>query len=158
MWSRFPSQGKTRKQNRRPISLLRNLKKNYERNPFKRLSDQVFADYVIPEKQCGIIPGYSTTQQLLRLTECISSGLHRKCYIAAVFLNISEACGSTWHTRLLYKLIQMCSRGADKSNRLSSSSQGVQSEDGAVSKWKPMLAGLPLDSTLFYITYINPIH
>ena len=51
--------------------------------------------------------GCSTIQQLLRLTECVSSGLHRKWSTVPVFLDISKAYDSTWHTGLLYKLIQM---------------------------------------------------
>ena len=49
----------------------------------------------------------STTQQLLLLTEYISSGLDRKCSTIAVFLDISEVYVSVWHSGFQYKLIQM---------------------------------------------------
>ena len=51
--------------------------------------------------------GCSTTQQLLRLSECIIPVLDRKPSTAAVFLNISKASDVTWHAGLVYKLIQI---------------------------------------------------
>jgi len=96
------------------------------------------------------MPGSSTTQQLLRLTECVSSGLYRKCYTVTVFLDISEAYDSTWHTVLLYKLIQM--RIPAKLIKVIYSCLAHRSYrvkmDGAVWEWKPMLAVVPQGSTL----------
>ena len=43
-----------------------------------RLSDQVFANNLVPEEKFGFMPGCSTTQQLLRLTEFISPELDKK--------------------------------------------------------------------------------
>jgi Reverse transcriptase (RNA-dependent DNA polymerase). len=79
----------------------------YEKILLKRLTCHYFANNLVPEEQFGIMPGCSTTQQLLRFTECISSGLDIKCSSVAVVLDISKACDSKWHTGLLYKLIQM---------------------------------------------------
>ena len=65
--------------NRIPISLLSSLGKINERILLNRLSSYVFANNLIPEEQFGFMPGCSTTQQLLRLTEYISSGIDNKC-------------------------------------------------------------------------------
>ena len=142
----IPKQGKDPKtlQNRLPISLLSSLGKIYERILLKRLTCHVFANNLVPEEQFGFMPGCSTTQQLLRLTEHISSGLDKKCSTVAVFLDISKAYDSTWPTGLLYKLIQMRVPGelikvidsffsflAHRSFRVKM--------DGAVSEGKPVL-------------------
>ena len=89
----IPKQGKDPKtpQNRRPISLLSSLGKIYERILLKRLTCHVFTNNLVPEEQFGFMQGSSTTQQLLRLTELISSGLDRKWIIDVVFLDISQA-------------------------------------------------------------------
>jgi Reverse transcriptase (RNA-dependent DNA polymerase). len=93
--------------------------------------------------------------QLLRLTEKITSGLELKCSTVAAFLDISKAYDSTWHTRLIYKLIQMNPPGelirvidsvlAHRSFRVKM--------DKAVSGWRPMLVGVRQGSTLSPLLY-----
>jgi Reverse transcriptase (RNA-dependent DNA polymerase). len=143
----LPRPGKDPKipNNRRPISLLSSLGKIYERILLNRLSSYVFANNLIPEEQFGFMPGCSTTQQLLCLTEYISSGIDNKCSTVAVFLDISKAYDSTWYTWLIHKLIQMSvpeelvkvidSYLAHRSFRVMM--------DGATSEWRPMLANVP---------------
>ena len=46
---------------------------------------------IVPEKQFSFMPVRSTTHQLLRLTEYITSGLEKKWLILVVFLDISRA-------------------------------------------------------------------
>ena len=88
----IPKPGKDPKtpQNRRPISPLSSLGKIYVRILLKRLTCHVFANNLAPEEQFVFMPCCSTTQQLLRLTESISSGLDRKCFTVAVFLDINK--------------------------------------------------------------------
>ena len=92
----------------------------------------------------------STTQQLLLLTEYISSGLDRKCSTIAVFLDISEVYVSVWHSGFQYKLIQM--RVPVKQIKVIGSYLAHKSfrvrMDWAVSEWKPMLVGVPQDFPL----------
>ena len=73
----IPKKGKDPKtpQYRRPISLLSCLGKVYERILLKGLNSQVTANNLVPDVQFGFMPGRSTTHQLLRLTEYITSGL-----------------------------------------------------------------------------------
>ena len=134
-------------QNRRPISLLSCLEKVYENILLNILSSKVVANNLVPEDQFGIMPGCSTTHQLLRL----------KKSTAAVFLDISKAYDARWHTRLIYKLIKMNVSGklikvidsflAHRSFRVKI--------DNAKSGWKPMLAGVQRGSTLSPIFYIH---
>ena len=95
------------------------------------------------------MPGCSTTHQLLRLTEYITSGLELKRSTVAFFLDISKTYNATWHTGLIYKLIKINVSGelirvidsflAHRSFRVKM--------DNAKSGWKPMLAGVPQGST-----------
>jgi len=101
------------------------------------------------------MPGCSTTHQLLRLTEYISSGFEMKQSTVATFLDISKAYDTTWHTGLVYKLIKMEVPGdlvkiiksflAQRSFRVKM--------DGAYSEWRPMLAGVPQGSVLSPMLY-----
>jgi Reverse transcriptase (RNA-dependent DNA polymerase). len=105
----IPKQGKDPKfpQNRRPISLLSCLGKVYEKIILERFKKFVFTNNLIPDEQFGFIPGCSTTHQLIRLMEYITSGFERKMTTVAVFLDINKAYDSTWHTGLIYKLLSM---------------------------------------------------
>jgi Reverse transcriptase (RNA-dependent DNA polymerase). len=101
------------------------------------------------------MPGCSTTQKILRLTEAISSGLDRKWSTVAVFLDISKPCNTTWHMGLLYKLTHMGLPGeliTVIDSYLAHRSFRVRM-DGALSAWKPMFAGVPQDSTLSPMLY-----
>ena len=145
------SKGKDPKipQNRRTISLLSCLGKVYERILYK-LNSQIIANNLVPDEQFGFMPGRSTTHQLLRLTEYITYGLDLKCSIIAVFLDISKAYDSSWHTGLIYKLIQIPVSGemirvidTFLAHRLFRVKM-----DNAVLGWRPMLAGVAQGSTL----------
>ena len=67
----------------------------------------VSANNLIPEEQFGFMPGCSTTLQLPRLMEYITSGFERRWSTIAVFLDINKAYDSTWHSGLIYKFIQL---------------------------------------------------
>ena len=101
------------------------------------------------------MPGCSTTHQLTRLMEYVTSGFERKMTTIAVFLDISKAYDSTWHTGLIYKLVTMNVPGelirviysflAQRSFRVKM--------DGVFLEWRPMLAGVPQGSLLSPLSY-----
>ena len=72
-----------------------------------------------------------------------------------VKMDMSQAYDSRWPTGLRYKLIQVCVPGELKKvndSYLADRSLRVK-VDGAVSEWKPMLAGVPQGSTLYLMLY-----
>ena len=99
-----PSKNPIIPQNRRPISLLSTLGKLFERIITRRMLPHIKARSLIPDVQFGFTPTRSTTLQLLRLAETISTGFINRESTVAIFLDIHKAYDSTWHQGLLYKL------------------------------------------------------
>jgi hypothetical protein len=62
-------------------------------------------DEWIPHHQFGFRQGHSNIQQIHRVTN-INKALEDKKYCAAVFLDVSQAFHSVWHSGLLYKIKQ----------------------------------------------------
>ena len=79
----------------------------YEKILLERFKNFIFTDDLIEDEQFGFMLGSSITHQLTRLMEYVTSGFERKMTTIAVFLDISKAYDSTWHTGLIYKLVTM---------------------------------------------------
>ena len=153
----FPKHGKDPKfpQNRRPISLLSYLGKIYEKTILERMKKSIFTNALISNEQFGFMLGCSTTHRLIRLMEYVISGFKRKMITVSVILDINEAYDSTWHRRLIYKLISMnfpseFTRVID--SFLAQTSLRVKM-DGDFSGWRAMLAGVPQGSLLSPLLY-----
>ena len=128
------------------------LRKICERILLKRLICHNFTNILVglPEK-FGFMLSCSTTQHPLRLCKFIPSDKDTDCSTLAVFLDINEIYDSIWHTDLLYKLILLRLPGelikvidsyrAHRSLRVKM--------NGSVFEWKPMLACVPQECTLF---------
>lgn len=102
-----PGKPKSNCKSYRPISLLTALSKLLERVISTRLSTVLDENNVIPPYQFGFRQKYSTTQQLLRLTEIINKGFEAKKHTAILFLDIQQAFDKVWIEGLLYKLSQI---------------------------------------------------
>ena len=63
----FKKGSKNSKHNYRPISILKNISKVYERVMFKQIGD--FMENYFSKFQCGFRKGYSTQQCLIALIE-----------------------------------------------------------------------------------------
>ena len=88
----------------RPISLLCVSFKLLERLILNRIYDTV--DENLPKEQAGFRKGYSTTDQVARLTEDITTAFQRKEKAGAVFVDLSAAYDTIWHRGLALKLLQ----------------------------------------------------
>lgn len=101
-----PSKNPNNPENYRPISLLPALGKLFEKLILKRLQNFITENNIIPPSQFGFRQNYSTTHQLLRITEFIANSFHQNQYSTAIFIDISKAFDKVWHQGLLYKLKQ----------------------------------------------------
>lgn len=100
----FPKPGKNLSMpaSYRPISLLPNLAKVFERVILTRL--QSYSN-IIPKEQHGFLPGRSTASQLVRILEYIGQGIHNHEASAILMLDVAKAFDRVFHTGLLVKLI-----------------------------------------------------
>ena len=88
----------------RPISLLSNLDKIFERLVFKHLFNHLRDNNILISFQSGFIPGDSTTNQLSFLYNTVCYVLDAGKEARAVLCDISKAFDRVWHAGLLYKL------------------------------------------------------
>ena len=90
--------------NYRPISLLSNLEKVFERLVFKPLFNHLRDNNILTSFQSGFITGDSTTNQLTFLYNIFCQALDAGKKVRAVFCDISKAFDRVWHAGLLHKL------------------------------------------------------
>lgn len=102
----LPKPGKPRQHagNYRPISLLSCLGKVAEKVVLCRLREQVEVKNVLQSEQFGFRQGHSTTHQLHRVVETVTSGFNVAKYTGAVFLDVAKAFDRVWHAGLLHKM------------------------------------------------------
>ncbi|MCU7958379.1 MAG: reverse transcriptase family protein, partial [gamma proteobacterium symbiont of Bathyaustriella thionipta] len=90
--------------NYRPISLLSNVDKSFERIVFKHLYNHLLENNILTAFQSGFIPGDSTTNQLTFLYDSFCRALDEGKEVRAVFCDISKAFDRVWHKGLIHKL------------------------------------------------------
>jgi retron-type reverse transcriptase len=104
----------------------------------------------VPDIQHGFRAHHSTTHQLVRLTDTVTSGFNLNMKTAAIFLDISKAFDKVWHEGLILKLIlfkyppsMIFLIQSFLSNR-----KFFVTHQSASSHEKPMTAGVPQGSIL----------
>lgn len=88
----------------RPLSLLSNFGKIFERVILLFLRNFLDEREVIIREQFSFRGGHSTTLQLLRVAEFVSLEINKRREVAMVLLDLKKAFDSVWHAGLLYKL------------------------------------------------------
>ena len=110
---------------------------------------------LMPDVQFGFTPMRSTTLQLLRLAETISTGFNNQQSTVAIFLDIHKAYDSTWHQGLLYKLRTL--QFSLPIQRILVSYLDHHTfqvrEENALSSTCPMRAGIPQGAVLSPLLY-----
>ena len=86
----FKKSDKNKCENYRPISLLSNLSKIFERVMHTRLYDFLDDSNVFYELQFGFLKQYSTNHALLSIVEDIRSNLDNKTFACGVFVDLEN--------------------------------------------------------------------
>ena len=95
---------RTRCENYRPISLLSNVSKKFERIMYSRLEDFLKSTDVLYKFQFGFRKQYFTNHALLSIVEKIRSALDKNMYSCGVFIDLEKAFDTVNHRILLSKL------------------------------------------------------
>lgn len=139
----------------RPISLLCILGKIYEKLLLSRLKLHVSSHPIIPPEQLGFQAEVSTNHQLLRIANQITAGFNLSQYTAAVFLDLTHAFDTVWHSGLFLKLSQLDfpTYLLYQLNSFLNNRQFYVSWLSAESTPRPILAGVPQGSVLSPLLY-----
>ena len=149
--------------NYRPISLLSNLSKLYERCMHTRLYDFLAKSDTFYEFQFGFRKQYSTNHALLSIVEEIKESLDKGNFACGVFIDLEKAFDTVNHRILLGKLEHYGLRGISNDwfrSYLSSRKQCIKL-DGIKSDYRDITCGVPQGSILgplLFLIYINDMY
>ena len=148
--------------NYRPISLLSNISKVFERLIYKPVYEYLTHNKLLIDKNSGFRKGDSTINQLATLTEKILQGLENGSEVRIVFLDASKAFDRVWHEGLLFKMHQLGIQGSLIdwfSSYLCNRKQRVVL-NGQSSSWATLQTGVPQGSILgplLFLIYVSDI-
>ena len=159
----FKKKDKSKCENYRPISLLSNLSKLFERAMHTRMYEFLEKYDAFYELQFGFRKKYSTNHALLSIVEGIRQSLDNKTFSCGVFIDLEKAFDTVNHEILLNKLDHYGLRGLSNKwfqSYLSGRMQKV-SLGGVCSEFKNITCGVPQGSILgplLFLIYINDMH
>ena len=149
--------------NYRPISLLSNLNKIFEKMMYKRIYAFLEKNNILYDLQFGFRAKHSTTHALINITEQIRSALDAGKVTCGIFIDLQKAFDTVNHEILLQKMNHYGFRGITNEwlrSYLSERKQKV-TINGFVSESSVINHGVPQGSVLgpvLFLLYINDLH
>src|SRR6476661_4848468 len=150
-----PGKDHTKVESYRPISLLSNISKLFEKLLASKLTPILNENRCIPNHQFGFRREHSTIEQTHRIVNAIRKAFEEKKYCSALFIDVSQAFDKVWHEGLLHKLKQNLPANTHK--LLQSYLVGRQfiiKEGNFLSSPQPIAAGVPQGSILGPLLYL----
>ena len=159
----FKKNDKTKCANYRPISLLSNIGKVYEKIMYTRIESFLESNDIMYNLQYGFRKKHSTNHALLSIIESIRSNLDNKTYSCGVFVDLEKAFDTVNHKILIAKLDHIGIRGVANQwieSYLKNRNQTVKL-NGFTSQSKNISCGVPQGSILgplLFLIYINDMN